>query len=128
LCVEKDNPTNAAFSKELADLINDLQRRFKAYINNDLLIVSSLLDPRYTRQIEELKGHPFAYFVEEIISFTQFWTESNAEENTENVQQEEAQTSQASTNLGISFWDEPPTNQNTNEHIGQRNNIEVTFG
>lgn len=51
----------------------DCQARLQTYLDNDFLVISSLLDPRYTVQTEELVDSKFKHYVEDMVTvFSKF--------------------------------------------------------
>lgn len=122
---ELEKPTHAAFREELKLLVEDLTKRFDAYLKIDFLIVSSLLDPRYTKQIEHLFGKTFNDFIPKILELSQVNGTEN-EYSIEVANQLNVDDSLQSLN-GFQFWDNSESNfsQTDVEIEVEKDSIEV---
>lgn len=89
----------------MKNMLDDFAARFKDYLQNDFLIASAFLDPRYTRQTETLLNQQFSDFVPKIVEL--FCGQSEQSIN-ETVEQNDANaSSQISTlNEEFNFWDD----------------------
>lgn len=88
-------------------MIDDLDSRLKVYLENRFLIIASLLDPRFTKQMEIILKKSFAEMIPMILDFAQEKNGSNdgAEELNSTVNNE--MDSKISTGLNdYSFWSE----------------------
>lgn len=104
---EESSPANAAFKDEMNEMIDDLDSRLKVYLENRFLIIASLLDPRFTKQMEIILKKSFAEMIPMILDFAQEKNGSNdgAEELNSTVNNE--MDSKISTGLNdYSFWSE----------------------
>lgn len=70
LMIESRKPTNSILRNELLFLIQQFGKQF-SYKENDFLIIASLLDPRYTFQIEDIFGLKFKDFIPKVLEFAQ---------------------------------------------------------
>lgn len=59
LLSELNKPSNLIFKNELEQMHNICQQRLKLYLDNDFLLLSSLLDPRYTTEVEAISNKQF---------------------------------------------------------------------
>jgi len=56
---EFENPLNTAFRVEVEAMMKDCRKRLDKLLDNEFLVISSLLDPRFTVQTEALLGKQF---------------------------------------------------------------------
>lgn len=124
---ESAKPINAAFRDELLAVIQDLDKRFKTYKQNDFLILASLLDPRYVKHVEHLFDKKFKDFIPDIVDFARKYRDEDFESIAE--QSEVTDISKASYSVeGFQFWDEEmPQTLEATEQVGNwEKELEVT--
>jgi len=59
---EVKNRMNAAFHDELETMLLDCRKRLQTLVENEFLVMSSLLDPRYTSKVESLLNKQFRQY------------------------------------------------------------------
>jgi hypothetical protein len=67
LSSEVSNPLNAVFEKELTAMSKDCSARLKKLVENEFLVLSSLLDPRFTACMEILLKKQFRDYIGALI-------------------------------------------------------------
>lgn len=86
-------------------MTKELNERFQEYKKSEFLIVSSLLDPRFTTKIEATFKKPFNYFLPMIMRFAQNLSKDVALENNEDTQHAVVDNLQTPTiSEEVDFW------------------------
>jgi len=115
LLSEKDKQSNAAFKDELTELVTGFNDRFGAYLNDDFLLLATLLDPRYTLHTAFFLQTPFHEFVPKIIEFAEKLTPDEEESQSELTNDTGTQSSTAIDQ--DSFWSSFPSLSSENGSI-----------
>lgn len=99
---EIDDPLNASFVKGLTAMMEKCQEKLTKLLENDFIVMASLLDPRYTAKVESIIGKTFkdyiGMFIEKINSYRVI-------EEVQNETGEEIDVARADSNLPqYDFW------------------------
>lgn len=100
---------NASFVEDLKVMAEDCKNRFDKLLGNKFLIIASLLDPRYTIQMEKLLGKRFMDFQDDFVTFIKRFCEqqlSNEQGDSLGFAEESSQNAET-----FNFWDWSDTNE-----------------
>jgi len=67
--IDIEVPLNAAFRSDLEQMSSNCRKRLETLLANEFLVMTSLLDPRYTTEIESLMNKQFREYFETFANF-----------------------------------------------------------
>lgn len=99
-----NNQLNACFRDQLDCMLKECRSEFNELLKNDYLVMASLLDPRYTVQVEKLTGKSFKDYQRQFTDIINSFREQDYSPDSAHTSDNEA-TEANSTNDETSFWD-----------------------
>jgi len=78
LSSEVENIVNAAFHSDLEKMLDDCRKRLDVLLANQFLVISSLLDPRYLIQREQILAKQFREYFGDILTLIKSFKEEES--------------------------------------------------
>jgi hypothetical protein len=75
LSSEVKNPVNSVFRDDIGKMLEDGRKRLNVLLENEFLVISSLLDPRYTIKMEQILNKQFRDYVDDIMKLLKSFQE-----------------------------------------------------
>jgi hypothetical protein len=133
LAAEINNHLNAIFRGDLDAMLRDCRARLQVLMQNDFLVMSSLLDPRYVLQIEALTSKSLQDYRQNFMEMLDVFRAQDYEINNDPASAEDlSSSSDAISGQTFDFWKLLKTAGSSNDVLPSptrelENQVEVNF-